>query len=208
LAKLPAPPPPARLVALGADEKVVPVGTTFFRVYFRGARHPVTWRAFRAYGPTDARFDQQLPPPREQERGILYLAIHPRTALAEAFQRRRTINARRLAPWLVGFQTAAPLGLLDLTGLWPTRAGASMALSTGPHARTRPWSRAAYAAYPHLHGLWYGSSMDSLRGCVALYERAAHALPVAPAFHRALADPALRALLEHWAAELSYRLIL
>jgi RES domain len=207
LAKIPSPPPPARLVEIGADEKVILAGMTFFRVYFRASRHPVTWRTFRTYGPTDARFDHHLRPPRDQERGILYLAVHPRTALAEVFQRRGTINTRRMDPLLVGLETTEELRLLDLSGLWPTRAGASMALSTGPHARTRPWSRAAYAAYPDLHGLWYGSSMDSMRGCAALFERALHAMPPAPAFHRSLADPSLRTLLEHWAAELNYRLI-
>ena len=208
MAKIPAPPPLARLWEIGADEKVIPAGVTFFRVYFRGSPHRVTWRTFRSYGPTDARFDHHLRPPREQVRGILYLALHPRTALAEVFQRRRTINTRRLDPWLVGLETAEELRLLDLTGLWSTRAGASMALSTGSHARTRPWSRAAYEAYPDLHGLWYGSSMDSMLGCAALFERAAHAMPEAPAFHRALADPSVRALLEQWADELHYRLIL
>lgn len=197
-----------RLVELGADVKVIPTGMTFFRVYFRASRHAVTWRSFRTYGPTDARFDHHLRPAREQERGILYVAVNPRTALAEVFQRRRTINTRRQDPWLVGFELAAELRLLDLTGLWPTRAGASIALSTRPHARTRPWSRAAYEAYPDLHGLWYGSSMDSMRGCAALFERGAHVIPAAPGFHRALADISLRALLEHWATELNYRLIL
>jgi RES domain len=194
-------------VEIGADEKVIPAGMTFFRVYFRGSPHPVTWRTFRMFGPTDARFDHHLRPQRVQERGILYLAIHPRTSLAEVFQRRRTINTRRMQPWLVGFETAEELRLLDLTGLWPTRAGASMSLSTGSHARTRPWSRAAYEAYPDLHGLWYDSSMDGMRGCAALFERAAHTVPPAPGFHRALADVSLRALLEHWATQLNYRLI-
>ena len=181
---------------------------TFFRVYFRGSPHRVIWRTFRTFGPTDARFDHHLRPARVQDRGIMYVAAHPRTAFAEVFQRRRAINARRKQPWLVGIETAAELRLLDLTGLWPTRAGASMALSTGPHARTRPWSRAAYEAYPDLHGLWYGSSMDSMRGCAALFECAAHAIPPAPAFHRALADVSMRALLEQWATQLNYRLIL
>ena len=207
MAKLPAPPPPARLVEIGAVEKLIPAGAIFFRVYFRASRHRATWRSFRTYGPTDARFDHHLRPPHDQERGILYIALHPRTALAEVFQRRRTINTRRMDPWLVGFETATELRLLDLTGLWPTRASASMALSTGPHARTRPWSRAAYEAYPDLHGLWYASSMDSMRGCAALFERASRAMPSAPAFHRALADISLRALLEHWSTQLNYSLI-
>ena len=79
----------------------MPAGTIFFRVYFRASRHPMNWRSFRTYGPTDVRFDHHLRPAHEQERGILYVAIHPRTALAEVFQRRRTINTRRMDPWLV-----------------------------------------------------------------------------------------------------------
>lgn len=109
-----------------APHEIIPAGTTFFRVYFRGSRHPVSWRKFRTYGPTDARFDHHLRPPHAQERGIPYVAIHPRTALAEVFQRRRTINTRRLELWLVGFNTVAELKILNLSGLRRTRAGASM----------------------------------------------------------------------------------
>ena len=103
LAKIPAPPPLAKLVEIGADEKVIPSGMTFFRVYFRGSPHRVTWHSLRRYGPTDARFDHHLRPPREQERGILYLAAHPRTALAEVFHDgERSIPAawnRGLSAW-------------------------------------------------------------------------------------------------------------
>ena len=113
-----------------------------------------------------------------------------------------------MEPWLVGLETAVELRLLDLTGRWPTRAGASMALSTGPHARTRPWSRAAYEAYPDctVSGMarrWTACSAASRFSSVQL-----HAMPAAPAFHRALADAPVRALLEQWADELNYRLIL
>ena len=208
MAKIAAPPPLARLAEIGADEKVIPAGMTFFRVYFRGSPHRVTWRTFRTYGPTDARFDHHLRPPREQERGILYLAVHPRTALAEVFQRRRTINTRRHGP-VAG--RPGDSGRTEASRPDGSLANASGrvdgALDRSPCADP-PWSRAAYEAYPDLQGLWYGSSMDSMLGCAALFERAAHAMPAAPAFHRALADPSVRALLEQWADELHYRLIL
>jgi hypothetical protein len=177
-------------------------------VYFRAARHPVAWNTFRFFGPTDARFDHHPRPQRvHPDRGIMYLARQPRTAIAEVFQRRRTVNAGRGAPWLVGFEVVRELRVLDLTGLWPTRAGASMNITSGPHARSRPWARAAYEAYPTIDGLWYGSSMDSNLPCAALFERATDAVPPAPAFNRALADPTLRAFLERSAAQLNYRLI-
>ncbi len=44
--------------------------------------------------------------------------------------------------------------------------------------------------------------------CAALFERAAAALPAAPAFHHALADAPLEGFLVGIAAELGYRLAL
>ena len=71
----------------------------------------------------------------------------------------------------------ADLRLLDLTGPWPTRAGASMLLASGPRGRARDWSRQVYAAYPQIQGLWYPSSMHAHARSAALYERARAALP-------------------------------
>ena len=100
------------------------------------------------------------------------------------------------------------LRLLDLTGLWPTRAGASMAINSGLRVTARRWSSVIYEAYPDTDGLWYGSSMNANAPCVALYERAALSLPALPSFHRALADDILRAFLETSAEALGYRLVL
>lgn len=206
--KLPLPPRAADLARVAPAWRVVPAGTALFRVYFRGGPQPGLWSGFRHYGPTNARFDHHEPPPRTQARGILYAAAHPRTPLAEVFQARRTINARRDEPWVVGFRLAADVRLLDLTGLWPTRAGASMAISSGPRPVARRWSRAIYEAYSDAAGLWYGSSMDANAPCAALFERAAETLPDRPAFHRALADETLRSFLEASSDALGYRLIL
>jgi len=84
--------------------------------------------------------------------------------------------------------TSRDVGLLDLTGPWPTRAGASQALSSGPRSRAREWSRRIYEDYPMIEGLYYPSSMHGARyAAVALYERAESSLPPRPSFHRALA---------------------
>lgn len=206
--KLPLPPRAADLARIPPAWRVVPAGTALFRVYFRGGPHPGLWSTFRYYGPTNARFDHQEPPPRIQARGILYAATLPRTPMAEVFQARRTITTHRDEPWLVGFRLNADVRLLDLTGLWPTRAGASMAISSGPRPAARRWSRAIYEAYPDAGGLWYGSSMDANATAVALFERAAEALPARPAFHRALADETLRSFLEACSDALGYRLVL
>ena len=139
---------------------------------------------------------------------MLYAATHPAAALAEFFQTRRTINARHRQPWLVGFALARAVRLLDLTGLWPTRAGASMALASGPRPRARAWARVIHTAYPDAEGIWYGSSMHANTPCAALFERAQDALPPLPGYHRALSDDTLRALLTNVAADLNFRLIL
>jgi hypothetical protein len=206
--KLPEPPDPDVLAAAGPAWRKLPAGAGLWRVYFRGGAHPATWNTFRAFGPVDARFDHHLPPARVQDRRILYGAASPLTCLAEVYQRRRRVHARLNEPWLVGFATTRPLRLLDLTGSWPTRLGASMAISTGPHARARRWSQAFYRAFPDADGLWYASSMHASRPAVALYERAEDALPATPLLHRALGDPPLRVVLENAAAELGYDLIL
>ena len=208
MAKLPAPPPPERLAAIPADWRAVPAGTALFRVYRRGGPHPATWNGFRFYGPLNGRFDPHDLPRRVQERGVLYAATHPAAALAEFFQTRRTINARHRQPWLVGFALARAVRLLDLTGLWPTRAGASMALASGPRPRARAWARVIHTAYPDAEGIWYGSSMHANTPCAALFERAQDALPPLPGYHRALSDDTLRALLTNVAADLNFRLIL
>lgn len=209
MSKVPVPPDPAWLAAHVAPAWMdLPAGTPCFRVYFRTSPHPAVWNQFRFYGPTQARFDHHEPPPAVQTRGILYAATLPAAALAEVFQARRTINTRRHEPWLVGFALRRSIRLLDLTGLWPTRAGASVALATGPRPRVRPWARAIYAAYPDAEGIWYGSSMHANTPCVALFERAQTAVADHPGYHRALADTLLRAYVQNAADHLGYRLIL
>ena len=104
--KVPRTPPSDRLDALSPDVHVLPAGTTVWRIYFRGGRHPTRWSRFRRVGPTDARFDHQPElPGEEQERAVLYAAGEPVTCFAEVFQRTRLVNRRHNEPWLVGFQT-------------------------------------------------------------------------------------------------------
>lgn len=147
-----------------------------------------------------------MPPARTQERRILYAATSALTCLAEYFQATRTINTRRREPWLTGFRTTSELRLLDLRGVWPTRAGGSMVINSGRRDVARAWSRDIYAAYPDLHGLWYASSMHAGQPAVALYERAEQLVGTRPTINRALADPLLRDALRRAAATLGYRL--
>lgn len=207
MARLPLPPPVSELAALPPIWRDLPVGTLLWRVYFAKGKHPTSWNRLRHFGPTSARFDHHTYPKRDQERAIAYLALSGLTSFAEVFQANATIDLILNGPVLVAFRTRMPLRLLDLTGHWPTRAGASMAINSGSHHRARAWSRAIYAAYPEADGLWYCSSMDANQPCVALYERGQDAIPDAPSFHAALADPRLHLIVGRAAGDLNYTVI-
>ena len=200
------PEPPARLT-IAAITGTLGARTRLWRIYFAGGAHPAAWDGFRFYGPTPSRFDHHDPPPQAQQRGILYAAREPTTCVAEVFQATRVIDRASSSPWLVAFDLAQEVVLLDLTGLWPTAAGASMVINTGQRPRARRWSRAIYAAYAAVEGLLYASSMHANRPAVALYERAQPAMPATPVFHRALSDPALLHRLSAAAGRLGYRIV-
>lgn len=210
MAKLPN--PPAGLARIPPDVIRLPAGAELWRLYKRGGRHPVTWNAFRTFGPLQtARFDHHLPDehgePWLQGRGIYYAGTEITTCLAEIFQDTRTIDRESEAVALVGFELRLAVDLLDLTGAWPTRAGASMVSSSGPRSRSRLWARAVYESYPDIQGIYYPSSMHANRPAIALFERAAPAIASVPVVHRPLSDPALLADLDRSARLLGYRLV-
>jgi len=200
------PPPPAALT-LPPTTTSITAGSLLWRVYFRGGGHPGNWSEFRAFGPTDSRFDHHVPPPRIQSRAILYAAAAIPTCLAEVYQRARTIDRNDRSPWLVGFRLAEAIELLDLTGTWPTRAGASTLINSGPRSRARLWSRAIYEAYPPVEGLSYASSMHGQLPMVALYERAESKILAQPEFNRPLNDPILLKPLKKISRALGYALV-
>ena len=206
MAKLPAPPPADALAQrVPADPVAITRATTLWRIYFGEGEHAGRWDRFRSYGPLrTARFDHHEPPPRDQERAILYAGLAVATCVAEVFQDTRVIDRRRRSPWLVAFKLRREVRLLDLTGDWPTRAGASQAISSGRRDRSRAWSASIYGAYPEIEGLWDRSSMHGGEPAVALYERAAGALRSQPELHLPLSHPALEVPLGRMAADLGY----
>jgi hypothetical protein len=203
------PPPPRELPKLRRrDVSTLAAGTICWRVYRAGGPHPGTWNAFRSHGPTaTGRFDHQEPPPHDDPaRAIFYAGLDAVGAIAESFQGVRLIDRRRQAPWLVGFELVEAVELLDLTRLWPTRAGASQAIATGRRSTAQAWSRAIYRDYPEVSGLLYRSSMAGGSHSVALYERARPAMPPQPTTHLPLAHPGLSLPLSRLAARLGYGL--
>jgi len=211
VAKLPEPPAIATLRGIPPDMEVLPAGTRLYRIYFRGGRHPGGWGRFRNFGPLPhARFDHHPEPAGVHERAIVYAAVGEdaiATCVAEAFQEGRLVDTRRRDPQLAAFHLLEDVPLLSLRGRWPTRAGASANINSGPRPRCRRWSRAIYEAYPDVFGLLYASSMNGNRPAVALYERATRALPEAPDFNRPLSDAALLVPLERIASSIGYELV-
>ncbi len=206
--KLPHPPSAAALRASQPELRVLPAGTELWRVHFAGGRRRTSWDTFRHYGPvTSSRFDPHLPPPRVQDRGVLYAADQITTCVAEVFQATRVIDRVLREPWLTGFRLTRPVALVDCTGAWPTRAGASMNLNSGPRNRARAWARAIYQALPDAEGLYYGSSMFANQPSVALFERAEDAISATPTFHRPLAHGGLTPHLRVAAGRLGYSLV-
>ncbi|MBI4935867.1 MAG: RES family NAD+ phosphorylase [Actinobacteria bacterium] len=208
MTKLPEQPDLALLAALGPEEHLLDAGTQCWRVYFKGGAHPTQWNSFRDFGPTGSRFDHHVPPRHSQTRAVLYGAVgHTAvaTCLAEVFQDTRTINRSRRDPWLVVFELTREVRLHSLCGLWPTRAGASTNISSGPKHKARNWSRAIYETYGTIEGLYFGSSMNANEPAFALYERAVAALPLMPAGNWSLADSRLDSRLNAAGTHLNYR---
>jgi len=185
----------------------MPRRTELWRIYCRGGKYPTAWNAFRTYGPNNARFDHHDPPPQVQLRGIFYAAEQVLTCFAEVFQDERTIDRSRQEPWLVGFRTRTPLTLLDLRGIWPTRAGASQEINTGDRAQARQWSRAFYEAYPNIQGIYYPSKMHGGAMSIALFERARLACPSRPQLDLPLVAAVLDRRIENAAADLRYEVV-
>jgi RES domain-containing protein len=208
------PEPPAVLPPLKDDDSFeVTPGTPWWRIYFASGPYPIRWDELRWWGPVGARFDHHDTPPRLQDRGVAYFGSSAIVCLAEVFQKTRSIDRQKNDPFLCQFEITSSLQVLDLTADWPTYAGASQAISTGPHARTQRWARAIYDQYG-LHGLVYPSAMSGGGRTLAVNERAAipdpnggrQRVPGQLLFNWPLADLRLTARLRAAAARLRYGL--
>lgn len=212
MAKFPRPESVAAIRNTPPDVRTFPKGTVLARVYFCAGAYPTRWNEFRQYGPTNGRFDHHLLDATGeswvQERSVLYCATNAVTCFAEVFQQTRRIDRVRDAPWLAIFELQRGVRLLDLTGTYPTRVGASMAINTGSRVQAREWAQRFYEVHEDLHGIHYASSMHANQPAIVLNDRAEKTKAVAahPRFNRALADDALLDVLKHAAVGLGYGL--
>lgn len=199
-------PPAGPLSAQPGDWVDLPAGMVCWRVHRSAGAHVVPWDRLRYYGPAGARFDPHPAPPGLHPVGVTYAAADLLTALAEVFQQRRVINTVRSMPYATSWLPSRQLRLLDLTGLWPVRAGASQALAAGRHDLSQAWAQAISSTWPDADGLLYRSAMTG-RVAVALWTAAADSFPARPVFSLPLADPGLRAVVAGAARQIGYRLI-
>ncbi len=212
-ARLPDPPSAAELRTLGIrdDEyRVIQTDESWWRVHRTTGDHVLAWNAFREHGP-HLRFDPHLPPARHHVGvGAWYGASGPTAALAEAFQAERTIDRFRGDPYLTGLRFTRELRLLDLAadsdGAWPTRAGGTFALSTGPHSITQRWAPRITEAFPNLDGLRYNSRFAG-EPCIALFTPAADAMPPRPVLALPLTHPGLVLRIAKAAQRLGYLVV-
>lgn len=126
------------------------------------------------------------------------------TCVAEVFQGTRVVDGAADDRCFTAFRTTRAVRLLDVTGDWPTRAGASQAIASGPRNRAHAWARSIYDAYPTVEGVWYPSSMHGGQPAVVLSERAVDALPAVPELDVPLTHPGLLPDLTRSANALGY----
>ena len=211
MVKLPHPPDPGSLRRLGlASGDVVQVDPTIrlWRIHRTTGTHVLSWNELRHYGPLPGRrFEPHDPPPHEQVKAVLYLALDVVTCLAEVFQHTRLVDRHAGTPYLTAMQLTRTVRLLNLAGSWPTRAGASQNINSGPRPRASAWARTIRAAFDDLDGLWYPSSMNSGKPCIALFDTATDVMPDRPVLSTPLAHPDLADPIAAAVAPLGYRVL-
>lgn len=205
--KLPARPDRDRLASTEPELVAFAPHSTLWRIHNAAGEWVRPWNELRRFGPVrDCRFDPHEPPPRVQSEGVAYFALDVATAVAERFQHARNVDRRFHRPHLVGFRPSRTLRLLDLTGTWPLRAGASHVINTGRHDICRAWARAIRATWPDVDGLWHTSSLTALP-CATLWNPAADAFPAAPAIDTPLTHAGLVDVLERICTRIGYTLV-
>lgn len=203
------PAPPSPLHRTDGDIHLVDVNAVLWRIHYTSGDHTTPWHSLRYFGPVDSRWDPHpaaLEHPQLGPEGVMYATTDGiTTAIAEVFQRTRTIDPYTNDPYLTGWHPSRPLRLLNLTDTWPLRNGAAATLTAQPKGVCRAWARAIRREFSDLDGLVYLSTMTS-RPAHALFTPAVDTFPDAPSFSRPLTHPALGLYLVAAARETGYRI--
>ncbi|HNV15380.1 MAG: RES family NAD+ phosphorylase [Actinomycetales bacterium] len=195
--------PPKPLTRRSSD--LVGVRPTLWRIGATIGDYVLEWNEARDFGPLRTmRWDPHHPPQSVQpDRAVIYASPSPITAVAEKFQKYRTIDPFTAAPCLYGWSATRQLTLLDLRGNWPINNKGSASMPMGPRNVCRAWSAAILDTWPELDGLLTRSTMDG-RDTYVLFPPARTSMPDEPRHARLLTDPAVYCYLDLWADEINY----
>lgn len=191
------------------DSDVLVEQPVLWRVHRTVGENVLAWSALRHWGPAvTMRFDPHPPPAGiHREIGVSYVALDLATAVVEVFQQQRVIDVAGGRPKATSWRPTRPLHLLDLTGDWALRNGASHSLVSGPRSTCRTWARAIAETWPDLDGLWSQSTLTG-RTNITLWTPAADSFPTNPDFSEYLDSAPLWAILREITLRYpSYRLI-
>lgn len=194
--------PPQPLTRHPAD--IVSYRKPLWRVHRVAGRHPIPWNGLRTFGPAQAmRWDPHpLPVGDHPGIGVSYAAADATTAFAEVFQSRRAIT-RSADLAVAGWLATRSLSLLDLTGTWALRNGASASLHAAPKTTCRAWAQGICTTWPDIDGLLAPSTMTG-RPMVVLFQPSATTFPARPRLARRLDDHAIDPIVELVATELRW----
>ena len=194
--------PPGALIVDAGD--LIDYPGALWRIHRTTGPYRQTWDEMRTYGPlASMRWDAHPPPPGEHPAAaVSYTATDVVTTFAEAFQARRSITLSG-AVALAGWEPTRPLKLLDLTGTWLVRNGASASLAGTRKDTCRGWARAVRQAWPDIDGLYAPSTMTGGPMAV-LYAPSSNSFPAAPRLARALNHPGLSGVVVKVADELGW----
>lgn len=167
----PGPFPPADLAQRALPIDTISAGTRLFRLH----RNDLGALFFGATGHN--RFDDPA-----GRYGVCYLATTVEGAFAETCL--RAVGARFVAFSFLEERSCAeievttPIHLASLHGSGLAGIGATAAVTSGPHAVARRWSRAIHDHRQAPDGISYRSNHDNGEVCVCLFERARGRLQV------------------------------